>query len=235
MKKLFSFLGTTLYSECSYSSGDFTARTSRFVQTAIYEFLLHQGIEIDKVYVFLTKEAAEKNYEDYMNGSKYYKGLKTVWKELFSGHDWRLIPVPMKSGQQEQEQWELFEQFYELIDYGDEIYFDITYSFRSNPIIAILISNFARIIKNASIKRMLYGNFEPPATIVDITSMLELLDWTVAVDSFLRTGNPAQIDALSKEKVKQNKQDKDYQLIHSLTYQLSELYNTQLSHLENLY
>ena len=243
MKKIISFLGTTLYQECFYAKGEFKARLSRFVQTALFELLRQEGEEIDKVYIFLTEEAEERNYYDYYDAhkEKHYKGLKRVWQELFPEHVHRLIPVSMKSGQQEHEQWELFEQIYNLIEDGDELYFDITHSYRSNPVIALIISNFARIMKNASIKRLLYGNFEAlgpaplvkdmavekrVAPIVDITSMVELLDWTVAVDSFLRTGNPVQIAALSREKVKTNNQDPDYKLVNALAQQLSELNNT---------
>lgn len=241
MKKMISFLGTNLYLDCYYATGNFKARLSRFVQTALFEMLQKEGEEIDKVYIFLTEEARERNYEDYSFKGKNYKGLKRVWQELFPAYADRLIPVPMKSGQLESEQWELFEQIYNLIEEGDELYFDITHSFRSNPVIALLISNFARIMKQASIKRLLYGNFETLgpayqvenmevekriAPIVDITSMVELLDWTVAVDSFLRTGNPVQIATLSRKKVRENNQDPDYRLIHGLAYQLSELNNS---------
>ena len=243
MKKMISFLGTNLYLDCYYTKGAFKARLSRFIQTALFELLQHEGEEIDRVYVFLTKEAEERNYNDYYDASKkkQYKGLKTIWQELFPEYTDRLIPILMPSGQQEHEQWKLFEQIYDLIEDGDELYFDITHSFRSNPVIALIISNFARIMKNASIKCLLYGNFEALgpaylienmdiekriAPIVDITSMVELLDWTIAVDSFLRTGNPVQIAALSREKVKMNNQDPDYKLINSLAQQLSELNNT---------
>lgn len=240
---MISFLGTTPYLECYYVKGDFKARLSRFVQTALFEMLQKEGEEIDRVYIFLTEEAEKRNYYDYFDAknNEHYKGLKTVWQEIFPELTDRLIPVPMKSGQHEDEQWELFEQIYNLIEEGDELYFDITHSFRSNPVIALIISNFARIMKNATIKRLLYGNFEALgpaplvknmmveqriAPIIDITSMVELLDWTVAVDSFLRTGNPVQIAALAREKVKSNNQDPDYKLVNSLALQLSELYNT---------
>lgn len=234
---MISFLGTSAYLECMYATDDFSARPSRFIQTALYEMLEKEGEQMDKVYIFLTKEAEEKNFEDYYDerNKTHLDGLKKVWKEHFPEHADKLIPVPMKSGQLESEQWELFEQIYNLIEENDELYFDITHSFRSNPVIALIISNFARTMKNAKIKRLFYGNFEVlgpaykvkdipleqrVAPIVDITSMMELLDWTVAVDSFLRTGNPVQIKNLSKEKVKENKGDKDYIKIKQLSLQL---------------
>lgn len=241
---MISFLGTNPYLECIYvKDKEFVAKPSRFIQTAIFEMLEHEGEEIDKVYLFLTKEAQEKNFEDYYNEERkqQYIGLKNVWNEHFPEYAERLIPVSMKSGQLEHEQWELFTQIYQLIDEGDELYFDITHSFRSNPVIALIISNFARTMKNAKINRLLYGNFEALgyakevaerdvtdriAPIVDITTMVELLDWTVAVDSFLRTGNPVQISQLAHEKVRMNSEDPDYRSINALTLQLSELSNT---------
>ena len=230
MKKMISFLGTNEYLDCYYEINDFTSSQTRFIQTALYEMLKQEGTQIDKVYIFLTKEAKENNFLDCVSNvtKKPLIGLENVWNEKFKHDDIELIPIMMNSNQLEKNQWELFEQIYDKIEENDEIYFDITHSFRSNPIIALIIANFAKTLKNATLKRLFYGNFEALgpaykvrnisvekriAPIVDITSMLELLDWTIAVDTFLRTGNPVQIVELADDKSRLFNRDPGFQAI----------------------
>jgi len=204
-------------------NNDFEARPTRFVQTALFEMLKHEGEHIDKVYVFITEEAKDRNYYDCkMKDGTIRRGLKNIWTEMFPEHKDKLIPVNISSDQSEEGHWKLFEDIYEVIEKNDEIYFDITHSFRSMPLIALLVTNFARIIDRAKINRLLYGNFEvllevsnslgkkledidiqkKKAPIVDITSMLNLFDWSTGVESFLETGNPKQILQLTEDRLR---------------------------------
>src|SRR5690606_34912205 len=103
--------------------------------------------------------------------------------------------------------WELFEIILNEIDEGDEIIFDITHSFRSFPIMALIILNYARILKKASLKKLLYGCWEmndrgtpPTAPIIDMTEMIPLLDWAYGVESYLKTGNASVIESLTNNK-----------------------------------
>ena len=68
---------------------------------------------------------------------------------------------------------------------------------------ALIILNYARILKNASLKRLLYGCWEmndngkpPTAPIIDMTEMISLLDWAHGVNSYLETGNASVIQSL---------------------------------------
>lgn len=240
--KLITFIGTSDYKKCVYTRPDgFKARPSRYVQIALYDMLLHEGEEIDEVYLFITKEAEAKNYADNVtwNGVPY-KGLKNMWAQYFPDDVDKLNLVYISSEQGEQDQWELFEQIYSVVNENDELYFDITHSFRSTPMIALLVANFAKTIQGASIKRLLYGNFEALfklgniddvpvekrlAPIVDLTTMLNLLDWTTGVQAFIETGNPRQMDQLAEEKVKESKGDKNIISVRQLTNSLSHLNN----------
>lgn len=255
MKKMFSFLGTTPYIECLYFKDDFTSSRTRFIQTALYEMLKKEGVQIDKVYVFVTDEARRKNYEDYHDKKNdiQYIGLKNVWETKFGNENVELIPVQMEmslmkelktlpnesiTSKFEEEQWDLFNKIFDIIETDDEIYFDITHSFRSNPVIALIIAHFAKTMKNAKLKRLFYGNFESlgqarevadipveerRAPIVDITSMMELLDWTIGVDTFLRTGNPAQIFDLANDKSRYLHTDPGFHAINNFSRALNFL------------
>lgn len=237
MKKLITFLGNGDYTDCVYTGkNNFVSRPTEYVQTALFEQLQFEEEAIDKIYLFVTKEAKESNYfESRTREGEYKEGLKRVWEKYFPEYVDKLVPVDITSGQSEADQWELFETIFSVIDEEDELYFDITHSFRSIPFITLLITNFAKVIKNASIKRLFYGNFEElfhlddfqsipveqrKAPIVDITSMVNLLDWSISVESFIRTGNPRQIDALAEDKIKESRGNTDLIAIRKLTNEL---------------
>ena len=73
---------------------------------------------------------------------------------------------------------------------------------------ALIILNYARILKNASLKNLLYGCWEmrdkgqpPTAPIIDMTEMISLLDWAYGVDSYKQTGNASVIKTLTNQEV----------------------------------
>ncbi len=99
------------------------------------------------------------------------------------------------------------------IENGDDIYFDVTHSFRTNPVVALIVLNYARFLKRATIGKMMYGWIEELgsfpeikamnvverlAPIVDFTNMALLLDWTNGVDQYLRTGDASKIKELTE-------------------------------------
>src|SRR5690606_12559649 len=71
----------------------------------------------------------------------------------------------------------------------------------------LIILNYARILKKASLKKLLYGCWEmndrgtpPTAPIIDMTEMIPLLDWAYGVESYLKTGNASVIESLTNNK-----------------------------------
>ena len=58
-----------------------------------------------------------------------------------------IIPVNIPDGLKQNEIWEIFDKIVENIDAGDEIYFDMTHSFRFLPMLAITVLNYSRVIK----------------------------------------------------------------------------------------
>lgn len=84
---LFSFLGTSNYQECIYTYHGRKSQRTRFIQTAIYELVLNECLNLEVV-VFVTKEAKKMNWDD-----GYYhdpltnipqKGLKNCLSQNFS-------------------------------------------------------------------------------------------------------------------------------------------------------
>src|SRR5690606_28810831 len=214
MKKLLTFLGNGEYGEGIYTYRSRKATKSRFVQTAIYELFCQEFTDKDQIIIFLTEEAESKNWKDSIgesgkNKDKKLEGMENAWKKinpkLLQQNQIRKVRIP--SQQDEEHNWELFEIILNEIDEGDEIIFDITHSFRSLPIMALIILNYARILKNASLKNLLYGCWEmkddddpPTVPIIDMTKMVPLLDWAYGVESYLKTGNASVIESLTNNK-----------------------------------
>ncbi|MCL2410417.1 MAG: TIGR02221 family CRISPR-associated protein [Treponema sp.] len=84
----------------------------------------------------------------------------------------------------------------EMLKDGDIVYFDISHAFRSLPFYELLTINLAKSILQRSISiemvsyamleaSSLYGGKTP---VVDMTQLIELLDWTRAVDEYNRNG-----------------------------------------------
>lgn len=196
---LLSFLGLSDYEYCFYTYEGKTSSYTRFVQTAVYELL--RGEQPMDVIVFATKEARERNGEDRLRGEEQLEGLMTAFRRIAPEANVKMVDID--NGQDERTNWRLFDRIMSEIGEGDTIYFDITHSFRSIPFVALIVLNYARLVKKAEIGAIVYGWFEvlgrpmdvkqmPPeerlAPIVNLTSMASLLDWTNGVDQFLRTG-----------------------------------------------
>lgn len=238
MKKLLSFLGTTNYTSCYYYYKEHTATYSRFIQTAVYEVLEAEGHKMDEVIVLPTEKAISKNWND----TSETVGLKTTWDDKFPDKKEILKSITISDQQMEEAQWILFDIIFDQIDEGDEIYFDITHGFRSHPFIALLIVNFSRLIKNAQLGGLFYGNFESLlgrgyevkemeseerfAPIIDMTEMLRLLDWTNGVNAFLQTGNAKMIKEMAGEDVRQNQNSLPFKKISNSLLNMSEVIET---------
>ena len=94
--------------------------------------------------------------------------------------------------------------------------FDITHAFRSIPLVAIVVLNYVKVLKRARLKSVVYGAFEALGSIhevkampverrrvriLDLTPLDQLMDWTIATDRFLATGNAGYAGALARQGV----------------------------------
>lgn len=216
-----SFLGTTDYRQCTYFSMDgFEKADTRFIQTALVEWRCRQWTEKDLVVIFLTDDAFRKNWEDdghgtRKDGSMGCRGLRQCLEELS-------LPVPVKpvripDGKSEAEIWDIFDQVYSVLNCEDHVVMDITHAFRSIPMLAIVLLNYARALKQISISGIHYGAFEVlgnlsmvdnmplkerRAPIFDLTAFDSLMSWSTGVDRFLSAGDASLISRLAKENIR---------------------------------
>lgn len=214
-KVFISFLGTTDYFPSIYYRGKkFCSDMEKYVQIAALQYVQRSGIwtENDIAYVLLTTLAEDRNWKDngYIdrNGNPNI-GLETTIKNKNFLFPCRPIPnIP--EGKNEKEIWQIFKIIHDLIQDGDELYFDITHGYRYLPMLVVVLGNYAKFLEKAKVVHILYGNYEgrdrdesgkylepPHSPIIDLQSLSTLQDWTYAVADFINNGNADKMSDLT--------------------------------------
>jgi hypothetical protein len=181
--KLISFLGTTPYRSATYvhAGQEYASRFFPVIAARIYQ--------PDEVLLVMTQGAYATHFESITDELQPIAPVKPV-----------LIP----DGKKQDELWEIFDILTDTLNVGDEAIFDITLGFRSIPIMAVIAAAFWRVAKGVNVKHLIYGALESVdeqgrSSIFDLTPMLNLMEWTVATDAFLKTGNATQLSQLLKD------------------------------------
>ena len=198
-KVFISVLGTTKYRTCTYSftknNGDIFKCQTRFIQEATLDLIEAQNWnENDRIYIFVTKGdngSEKKNWEvkdDTRDGESYIGLQKTLNDKGFKA---KVESISICDGNGQDEIWGIFNDFYRLIEEGDELYFDITHGYRYIPMLVLVLGNYTKFMKNTVIEHISYGKFEvtePEKPIVDLLPLTMLQNWTSAAASFREMG-----------------------------------------------
>ncbi len=223
-RKIFiSFLGTNNYVPCNYFTEGHESEkvlNMKYIQEAAIKLYCNDFTETDNFYIFLTKDAREKNWQD--NGHKDFKTKEFIPNE---GLDTRLRKLQLKGkvihenideGFSTDQIWKIFNTVYKSILPNDEVILDITHAFRSLPMLGMVLLNYAKALKNVSVKSIHYGAFEKlgtglevekmpiedrNASILNLVSFSELQDWTKAADIFIKYGNSQGLVDLAKKEI----------------------------------
>ncbi|ACV24782.1 TIGR02221 family CRISPR-associated protein [Methanocaldococcus fervens] len=134
------------------------------------------------------------------------KYLKKINPNATGGSKCKII----KYGSNENEILENFDIFMgmiEEINEGDEIYLDITHSFRSIPLFMYLMLEFVQYLKkDVRLKGLYYGMLDAYkrnyATIVDLSPLFEISYWIKGMYDFTNYGNNYLISKLLEKKIK---------------------------------
>lgn len=211
-KVFISVLGTGLYNSCKYFADGFCSTETRFIQHATLEYLDAKNWPSDsKAYILLTEKARKDNW--LIEGNKrynvktkeelQYKGLHDVLNDAELPFDIEGVSIP--DGKDEQEMWQIFETVFRLLDNNDELYLDLTHSFRYLPMLMLVLGNYSKFLKGVTVCSLTYGNYEAmnPSTseapIMNLLALSSLQDWTFASADFLRNGNAERLVELSKK------------------------------------
>ncbi|MEN9501708.1 MAG: hypothetical protein RI964_993 [Pseudomonadota bacterium] len=184
--RLISFLGTGNYAETIYTFNDKQSRT-RYIAAALSEFF-----KVDSIIILATKEAY----------SAHAKGLSDELERLsLPKPDIRTIP----SGGATEELWKQFEIIHAAVvdNQPASISFDITHGFRSQPFFAAAVINYLRAtLKNSPDMQAYYGEWrkdEATSPVWDISTFINLLDWSSSLQSFMKTGHGAGLAQLARK------------------------------------
>lgn len=201
-KVFLSFLGLGKYEQTIYffdQKKEAFYETS-FVQEAILRYLISFQSSDVRPIIFITDEA-DSNWEE----NEKNKGLKNTLSNI--DVNFENCKVKIASGRTEEEIWDVFNKVFDTIQEGDEIYFDITHGFRSLPMLAIVLLNYAKFLKNIRVCGIYYGAFDAReliegktwSPIWDLKSFSVIQDWTNAASLFLKTGNGLELSELVDE------------------------------------
>lgn len=233
--KMISFLGSNKYTHGTYELGDKQCDTN-FIQIALADIL-----QPEEVYVLVTKGeigSRRRNWEgiqcDHDGKIEEITGLKECSQDLSQTI---FHPVDIPEGKNIDEIWGIFNKINECIEDGDTIIFDVTHSFRSIPIIGLTCIQYLRVVKNIKLQGIYYGAWEARidnnniAPIIELTSLVDLMDWSHAVRSFDSTGNIVELkkllDAETLPRRKESKgQDKEAVLLYKFANNLENFINS---------
>ncbi len=203
-KILISSLGTGNKRDGLYMKANYEINQKRY-KTSFIADALNKNLDFDKIYLVGTKKSIwDEAYLVFGGESEEYLEELYEKKELGEIDDTvlsefrttlpNLETVIVKYGLDNDELWDNFSEFLNIakdIEDGDELYLDITHSFRSLALMSFVMAQFAHTISNKSFKiaGVFYGMFEYQGEnggvtpIVDIKILLEIQDWIKAIDA----------------------------------------------------
>ena len=217
-KVFISVLGTGYYEACKYTKGSFCSTETRFIQQATLEYLKvrsnwttknNDGDVVDRVIILLTDGARKTNWSQTKRTNKItgeeddYLGLEQVLQNMN-------LPCPMEAlsipdGKSEDEMWTIFNTVYNALKPNDELYFDLTHSFRYLPMLVLVLGNYAKFLKGVKVNHISYGNYEArdtatnEAPLMDILPLTMLQDWTFAAADLIQNGNIKKLQELKED------------------------------------
>nr|MDO8088850.1 TM1812 family CRISPR-associated protein [Candidatus Sigynarchaeum springense] len=158
----------------------------------------------DKIVIYLTREAEDRNWKDNGHKDRDGKPLQRVGLEhCIRDLGLRCKVEPVKDippGRTTDELWSIFESIVATIGTGDEVIADVTHGFRALPMLMTLVLNYTRLVKESRVTGLYYGAIEALGTpkqieaippehrdvhVLDLLLFGNLMDWTQAVESFL--------------------------------------------------
>jgi len=228
-KILISSLGTGSKREGAYLKAKYNI-DDKVYETSFIADALNRHLDFDKIFLIGTKksiwdeaymafggedeEYIESLYEKKELGEVDEDTLSQFTKTLPHGLEVKIV----KYGLNEDELWDNFTEFLtivEQIENNDELYLDVTHSFRSLALMSFVMTQFAQTIsdKNFKIKGVFYGMFEYQGEnngitpIVDIKILFEIQEWIKAIDAIKHYSDFNHLVRLLDE----NKIEKDVQ------------------------
>jgi len=188
--RLVSFLGTGNYSPVIYRLGSRSSVLTPWVTQALCELIEPQPVG---VVVLATQAAWDKN------GTQLTEAMSKAG-----------MPAPqrvdVREGGDPEALWQQFAAITEALraPAGHEVVLDITLGFRSQPFFSAAVGAFVRAVDDWPNRlRVVYGAIEAKqdnvAPVWELTTFVDLLDWTREIIAFLHTGRVAGVASRTRE------------------------------------
>lgn len=184
MSKVFiSFLGKSNYSLEKYENGTLTE--TRYVQSAIAEN--HGGAFFDKIRILVTKDSYDKNW---------VLLKEELEKRLTPDVDFQMVNI---SDDLINDQWKWFETILSLVDFNDEVWFDMTHGYRAFSIVLSAALSFIQKTKNIQLMAVYYGAYEAPGKpIIDMKDFYQINQWADGVSDLIESADTSRLAKLSE-------------------------------------
>lgn len=184
MSKVFiSFLGKSPYKPEKYDNGKLSE--TRYVQSAIIE--KHGGAFFDKIRILVTKDSYNQN------GAKLKEELE---KRLAPDVDFQMVHI---SDDLINDQWKWFETILNLVDFQDEVWFDMTHGYRAFSIVLSAALSFIQKTKNIQLMAVYYGAYEAPGRpIIDMKGFYQINQWADGVSDLIDSADTSKLAMLSE-------------------------------------
>lgn len=241
-----SLLGVSFYEKCKYAKGNFTGSETPFIQKNLLEYLQREENwnEKDIALIFLTDQARQKNWSHDIKSRFFQKGQKQVpyvgLEKILQDMGLSFKPISIPEGRDTQQMWEIFELIFEQLKEEDELFLDITNSFRYLPMLLLVLVNYAKMLKNVTVKAIYYGNYEARdinsnvAPIMDLLPLSVLQDWNSATSDYLHYGQVDKLYDLSESSIIPILKDpstrtKDVELLRAFVNRLKDLVDERIT------
>lgn len=210
-----SFLGVSGYRNTDYIFEEQDGKqvySTPLVQLAVQRYLQAEyGFgEEDRHILLLTDKAKEENYLSakipHNHDKAHHRGLKTELEEaqLLTNTE----PKAIDFDHSQSGLFSIFDTISDQVGEEDEVYIDITHGFRSLPMLVVVLSNFLRVTKKATIRKIFYGAFEDrfkfdgKTPIYDLSYLVDMENWSSAAYSYVNYGFIEPLVKLSRSETK---------------------------------
>lgn len=210
-KVFLSFLGISNYKPVSYhletAPPEVLSPPVKFVQAAILDALAVSFSPGDHAFIFLTKEARLANWSSDTGLEKDLRDRKLSFP---------VSPIDVEGKSEENAIWTTFQSVFDCLKDNDEVFLDITHSWRYLPMLGMTLLNYAKALKHIQVKAIYYGALEQlgtpgdvgnlpfdqrPVPILNLVSFSELQDWALAADDLIQDGNPTRLSLLTHQRL----------------------------------
>lgn len=207
--------------EKGYQKANYKIDGKIYEQEEFIANVLVRHEDIDKLFLIGTRDSIWELVCEKFGGSQEdaYKIMGAKDTKTLNEDDLKLVSstIDLSLGQDgsqcfvidyginEEELWGNFEKFLAILDLiqdGDEVYLDITHSFRSLSMMSFIMSEFGQTQKRFEIGGVFYGMFEYASQnngitpVIDLKMFFDLLKWAKALKNLKDYGNAKDLALL---------------------------------------